>query len=258
MEPSAATTVYLLLGIPESGRREVLRDLITSGFPSGTPLAVLLPASEDPLPLDQDLQNLPGVLLTRGDQPPPEQDDAFASCEALFALIPGHDNPVDHMEEWKDWLYPRRRSFELGRILTLLHCALLQQNPGARLWYDACIHFSDAVLLNHRQEAGNKWVSDFQREQKKRHPPYLIEMVKKGAVANPARILEPQPRRLSQAFDFWAFESEELPGDLDIEIGGDPPPSEEEEDPIPEDPYFARMPGGRRLKKIPDIRRFLS
>lgn len=253
---TSTTTVYLLLGIPGSGRRAIVHDLVENGLPPETSVGILLPASEAPTREERDLETLPGVTLAKCDQPPDDRNLPFPTCSFWFVIVPGEQNPVDQMERWKDWLFRNRSSFELGRILTLIHCRFLQNNPGARPWFDACIHFSDCILLNHRQETTNKWVGDFQKEQKKLHVPYLIELVKKGAVANPAKILEPQPRRLSQAFDFWAFESDAHNG-WNIEIEGDPPHPDEEEDPVPEDPYFARMPGGRRLKKIPDIRKFL-
>ena len=37
-----------------------------------------------------------------------------------------------------------------------------EARPAALLaWYDACVHFSDVVLLQRREGVANKWVSDF-------------------------------------------------------------------------------------------------
>jgi hypothetical protein len=85
-------------------------------------------------------------------------------------------------------------------------------------------------------------------------------MVKAGHIKNPALLLEPQARRISQAFD-------EVPdifaSDVEIEIEDEDEDEEGEESPDeadlppPVDPYFARRPGGRRIKEIPDLVKFL-
>lgn len=252
----ATTSVYLLLGIPGSGRRNLLNDLIAFGLEKEDRTLVLLPEEEPAHPDDALLRAKDTVQILTPDQL--EDPNRVPSAEFLFVLIPGNRNPVDQLEQWKDYLSKHAIHFDLGRIITVVHCEFLSQNPKAKGWFEACIHFSDVVLLNHREGAGNKWVSDFQKEYQKKHLPCLIELMKKGGVSNPARILEPQPRRLSQAFDFWES-PHAVPDDLEIEIEGDPLEEEEEdEEAIPEEPYFQRMPGGRRLKKIPDIREFLE
>lgn len=252
----ANTAVYLLLGIPGSGRRTLLIDLIQFGLSEQERALVLLPDEEPDHPEDAQLEahNKVEILATTALEDP----SSLPSADVLFVLIPGNRNPVDQLEAWKTFLTRHQDQFELGRILTVVHCAFLSRNPKPRSWFDACIHFSDVVLLNHREEAGNKWVNDFLKEYQKKHLPCLFELMKKGCVSNPPRILEPQPRRLSQAFDEWES-PHELPDGLEIEIEGDPLDNEEEEDEetIPEEPYFQRMPGGRRMKKIPDISKFL-
>jgi hypothetical protein len=245
--------VYLLLGTPGSGRRQLLLDLIKNGTGLEDSIHVLLPPDEPPQAAEEVLSALPNVSLSRSEALPTQLNEPIP--QTCFYVASGHSNPVDVVEKWKEFLLQNQGRFELARILTVVHCQFLIENPSARPWYDACIHFSDVVLLNHREAAGNKWVADFQKEFEKKHYPCLFEWVKKGGVSNPARVLQPESRRLSLAFDFWE-DHPAIPPDLEVEIEGDDP-DEDEEDAIPEDPYFARMPGGRRRKKIPDIRGFL-
>ncbi|MFM8617117.1 MAG: hypothetical protein ACKOE8_00105, partial [Opitutaceae bacterium] len=84
-----------------------------------------------------------------------------------------------------------------------------------------------------------------------------FETVKAGRVKNPALLLEPQARRLTQIFD---EEQDWVVTDLE---GGELEEGEDTEDEevlaAPAvDPYFARRSGGRRVKEIPDIADFLS
>jgi hypothetical protein len=83
--------------------------------------------------------------------------------------------------------------------------------------------------------------------------------VKGDSVKNPALILEPQARRLSHVFDAeqdWIFtnsDGEVIDEQEETEDGDDEVEAKPEED-----PYFVRRTGGRRLKEIPDIAKFLN
>jgi len=52
---------------------------------------------------------------------------------------------------------------ELGRIFCVVNCQFAAAHPDALPWFDACVHFSDVVLLSGREGIPNKWVSDFQK-----------------------------------------------------------------------------------------------
>jgi hypothetical protein len=87
----------------------------------------------------------------------------------------------------------------------------------------------------------------------------MFEPVKDGRVKNPALILLPEARRMSHFLDAeqdWVFtnsEGEEI--DEQEETGDD---EEEIEAKLEEDPYFVRRAGGRRVKELPDVARFLG
>jgi len=156
---------------------------------------------------------------------------------------------------FKAWL--EVQGGELARVLAVVNCQLAEKNPPLLAWYEACVHFADVVLLNKREGVANKWFSDFQAHFKKLFLPCLFELVKGGRVKNPALVLVPEARRMSHFLDAeqdWIFtdaegevidEEEEAEGDEEIEATPE------------EDPYFVRDAAGRRVKKIPDIAKFL-
>lgn len=248
--------VYLILGAAGSGRREVLADLIEGGLDTQDRVAVLISEEEKPTDVER---KLPGVARwiwnTAEDNPIVAELPADASH--VFFISDGRENPVDQVEHFKTWL--EARGGELARVICVVNCQLAEKNPSLLAWYEACVHFSDVVLLNRREGVENKWVSDFLGHFKKLYYPCLFETVKAGRVKNPALVLEPQARRMTHVFDEepnWIFtnaEGEEI--DEQEETGDD---DEEIEAKPEEDPYFERRNGGRRVKQIPDIAQFVT
>mgnify|MGYP001548973780 CR=1 FL=1 len=244
--------VYLVLGTTGSGRREVILDLIEGGLADGDRAAVLLSQAEPPDEADARLPSLARWVWTG------EFIEATLPREAthVFFVTDGRSNPVDQVEVFKPWI--EAQGGELARVLSVVDCHLAEKNPPLLAWFDACIHFSDVALLNRREGVANKWLSDFQAHYKSQYIPCLFEFVKSGRVKNPGLVLEPQARRMSHVFDEeqdWIFtdaEGDEI--DEEEETEGD----EEVEAKAEEDPYFARLNGGRRVKDIPDIARFVA
>lgn len=252
--------LYLILGSTGSGRREVLADLLQAGLGADDKAAVLLAEGERADPADAALGTLGRWSLADGEV----RLEAPAEATHVFLVLDGRANPVEQLEPLSIWL--RTAPFELARVLCVVDCALVEKHPELLAWQDACIHFSDAVLLNRREGVANKWMSEFRRRYVEKRYPCLMEMVKAGRVKNPALLLEPEARRISHAFDAdeWAGISLE-----DVEIGagdggeGDDDgetiaPDQLDPDDMPEvDPYFERKPGGYRVMTVPDIGRFL-
>jgi hypothetical protein len=243
--------VYLILGAAGSGRREVLADLIVGGLDEGDRAAVLLSDAETASETDAKLPGLArwnwseGMIATTWP----------AEATEVFFVTDGRSSPVDQLEVVKAWI--EAQGAELARIFCVVNCQLAEKNPALRAWYDACVHFSDVVLLNRREGVANKWLSEFQAHFKAQFLPCLFEFVKDGRVKNPALVLVPEARRMSHYFDAeqdWVFtdaEGEELEEDEESDSDEDVTVTAEE------DPYFARLNGGRRVKELPDIRRYL-
>ncbi len=265
---AAATSqlVYVILGAPGSGRREVLADLVADGLdPVHERAHVYLPAGEGvraedakigaascaPIAWNAELQ------LIVADAPP-------AEATHLFLVLDGRVDPVDQLEALKPWL--AAHSLPVARILTVVHCQLAEKAPALAAWFDACIHFSDVVLLNRREGVANKWLSDFRRRYEDQYMPCVFEMVKAGRVKNPVAILDPQARRLSQFFDPTEWDEVDLDGveigESDDEDGENLRPLDKSEldpdDQPPSEPWLERDATGRRARPLPDIRKYLG
>ncbi len=243
--------IYIIMGARGSGRREVLLDLLNQpeAAAENAPAALFLCDSEPPSACDENLAVLPHVHRHQWrwdeDEPVMPATEIVDRCANTFIILDGAANPVDQIEALCAWL--QTTGHRIARVLTVVDCALLESSPGALPWYEACIHFSDVVLLNRREGVSNKWIKDYQEAFAKACFPCLFESVRKGRVANPARILYPEARRLSQIFD-------EEPEETVVESSAE----DEDEEGEDEDPYLARKPGGFRRNPIPDIRDFLS
>ncbi len=268
--------VYVILGAAGSGRREVLADLIAGGLADGDRAAVLLSTGEVASEHDAALTNVSRWTWSDGMIAAGLPEGATH----VFFVTDGRINPVDQIEQLHAWI--TAVGGELGRIITVVNCRLAEQHAALLAWYEACIHFSDIALLNHREGVANKWMSEFQTHFKKLYCPCLFEVVKAGRVKNPLVVLDPQARRMSHLFDIdeWTglnlegveFGAEDENGNL-IEENDDEPakkkdkkkghpnesPEDDEDDWKPEvDPYLLRRIGGRREKEIPDIAQYLG
>lgn len=243
--------VYLVLGASGSGRRDVLADLLADGLGPEDRPAVMLASGEADDAADARLPR-----ISRWDW----QEGAIAGsmpdeASHVFFVADGRGSPVDQAEVFKPWV--EANGGQVARVLCVIDCRLAEKNPPLLAWYEACIHFSDVVLFNRREGVANKWLSDFQAHFKKQFYPCLFEFVKDGRVRNPALILVPEARRMSHAFDEeqdWIFtnaEGEQIDEQDDGEEG-------ELEAKPEEDPYFERRAGGRRVKEVPDIRKYLE
>jgi len=241
-----APLVYLFLGSAGSGRHELVADLALSGLgPEDRPqMFVAQPdLDESKVALGSAAGKLPIAPWSGLDGS--LQLEVAPETTHLFILSNGRADPVDQVEALKNWL--PLTTFELGRIITVVNCGFLNANASLVPWYDACIHFSDVVLLNNRGGLSSKWVPAFKARLRQNSLPCHLELVKKGRVANPALVLYPEPRRISLVFD----EEEHLyPDDDDT--------TDEEAVIAMEDPYFERLVSGRRVREIIDIGRFLD
>lgn len=233
--------IYFVFGIPDSGRRELIFDLVEGGIPSEESVLYFRPEGEPASNFDEQLEALENlsVVSWRLDAGKVKHGKISAAPQKIIFLAPGASDPADCAEALKQW--SEHNQCAIARILTVLHCQFLSEQPAARAWFDACIHFSDVVLLNRREAAGNKWVKDFEAEFKKACNPTRFLFIKKGRVANPAEVLDPEARRVSLYF-------EEL-----IPIEDDEFEDEHQPDDLKPDRYIERLESGLRAKPIPPI-----
>ena len=251
----SAPAVYLILGPSGAGRRALIADLAENGL-DATEKALLLTFMDEPPP-PPDLAEHLGRLTNLACRTWELDDDKrlIATIEEgvshVFFVSNGRADPVDEIEAVLGWLPVAGAS--IGRVITVVDCALGHAHPELKRWYDACVHFSDVVLLGRRSSVPNAWIGEFTGRLRKEHFPCLVELIKNDEVENPALILEPQARRISTVFDAgeeWADLEDE---DEDEESeGGDSGAG------AGVDPYLEKLPSGRRVRELPDIRRFLD
>jgi hypothetical protein len=252
------TTVYFILGTPGSGRRGLVRDLVENGFAAGDRVVVLLAAGEAAAPADTKLAGLPNVEIRRWqwlpavDTVPAELPPVEGIADAtVFFLADSRVSPIDQLEALKPWL--ELQGAELARVFCAVDCQLAEKHPVLKQWYAACIHFADVVFLTRREGVANKWLSDFIRIFTDQcFPCHFVQVKTKGDLANPALLLDPTPRRVSQYFD----EGETI-ADIEGLETDDEEDADEESGLLPEEPYFKRDRSGRREKELPDFRAYL-
>lgn len=243
--------VYLVLGAVGSGRREVLADLLEDRAESGATVVMLSDADVS----DGFDAKLGAITRWHWTDESTIEGALPAGAARVFFVSDGRANPVEQCEAFKAWV--EAQGGEVARVLLVVNCQLAEKHPPLLAWFDACVHFADVVLLNRREGVANKWMSDFQGRYTSQFIPCLFEFVKGGRVKNPALVLEPQARRMSHAFDAeqdWVFTNAD--GEV-IEEDEETDDDEEIEATPEEDPYFARDAAGRRVKRIPDITKFL-
>ncbi len=250
--------VYLILGAAGSGRRKILADLIADGLSDNDRSLVLLSDNERGSEADPELGRARRWVWMEGEIGTPER--VLGDATHVFFLSDGRRNPVDQIESFKAWV--ANQGGEVARVISVVNCQLAEQHRELFAWYEACIHFSDVVLLNRREGVANKWLSDFQNRFKDQFYPCLFEFVKDGRVRNPPLVLDPVPRRLSQYFDVTDLPGVDADTQIDMGTGEDDEPGEvdgnDADDRIPEDPYLVRRAGGRRVKELPDIDKSLG
>jgi len=174
-----------------------------------------------------------------------EFSEPLSDAEANLLIFGRPEFPDDLLEALVEGF--RGEKFEIGRIVSHVHCGWCAGSEEARGWFDGCIHFSDLVLLDAREEVEDLWVRDYQERFRKLRYPCTFDLVKKGLPRHPQWFFDSQPRRLSLVFD---------PDDLSglggagYEIEGDEPEEDEEGPEAAGDPFLRRNAVGERERKV--------
>jgi hypothetical protein len=241
---SSAPLVYLVYGVTNSGRREVIYDLI-EGSDTQTEFLLFRPDEEIASPFDEQIEALSNVSVVgwKLNNSKVVHGPISADPEKIIFLAPGTSDPSDVAEALRSWA--EHNNCEVARIFTVVHCSFFEATPAAQSWFDACLHFSDVVLLNRREGVSNKWIKELEQRYKKECAPARFIPVKKGRVANPQEVLLPEARRSSLYFD-------EL-----IPIEDDGLEEAEQPDDLKPDKYIERRESGQRAYPVPDIKKIL-
>ena len=250
--PPPQPLVYFVLGTPGSGRREIIRDLVENGLAEGERALVLVPHTDAPNAAEATLATLTHAEIRRWSWQPPELPSvALSNAAVVFFLSDATADPITQLEALKPWL--EQHGAQLARVFCVVDCQLAEKQSALRPWFEACIHFADVVFLARRAGVDNKWMSDFIGHFKKESFPCHFIQLKKGDLPNPALVLDPTPRRITQYFD----EGESYAGVAITKEDGEEAEEGDDEFVIPEDPYFVRNTADRREKELPDISHYL-
>lgn len=238
---SNQTKVYLILGPNDSGRRALLLDFILEADDLGLGSVLYFKhKSEKPSSMDAELAKVPHLTIADWsvEACKIKHDKITTPANSLFFVAPSSVDPSDIIESLKGWL--SKNNCQLTRIITVAHCTLISENPSSKAWYEACMHFSDIVLLGRRASLNPKWVGDFTKKYEKQFRPTRFEIIKKDKVANPADILDSRSYRNSLYFDtLIPIEEDEFEEDLPEDVKPDI--------------YIERLENGKRSKPIPLI-----
>ena len=233
-------SAYLVYGTEDSDRRAIIYDLLNHLEPS-KPRLFFTPQGAAPSSWDAAIADIPQVSVVSWElkKQTVQHGTISTTADKVLFLAPGNANPADVAEAFKAWC--DHNHCLVARILTIIDCQRLMARPRNQAWIDACVHFSDVILLNRRQQVSNAWIQQLQAHYKKAYNPAHFILVKKNRVPNPAQVLTPEARRLSLYFDQLIAIEED---DLDLEA--------QPED-LKEDPYIERLASGRRARPIPDL-----
>lgn len=173
--------------------------------------------------------------------------DRHQTCHILVdprvPLIPQLEGLADNLQKCL---------IEPVKILTCVDCERAESHGKLRNWLDACIYYSDIVLLGNRSGASKPFVRDFQKQYERLCYPCLFMYLKAdGMPANTGEILFPGTRRLSQMFEIEGPVIDTGPSDFIIESSCDLDMPEQEVDP------FRSSHDDQPPRHVPDVSGFV-
>ena len=150
--------------------------------------------------------------------------------EESFVLLSNHSCLATQLEAVVG-LLSQQPEIEIGRIISFIHCPLLENQPDNFFnWLDGVAHFSDCFCFVDRSNQNGYFLKEVEDRYKTLR--YPLETFQLGKKSNRwAQILNPSPRRVSHIFD--------TPDLLD------------EEDTVENDPFLKKLPNGTRERSIP-------
>ncbi|MEX0325295.1 MAG: hypothetical protein AB3N33_04315 [Puniceicoccaceae bacterium] len=232
--------IYLVMGTHLAEIRQCIR--ILAGLSGESPkVEVHLPDGLDWGNSDDEGYSIqlyePETVLWVFD--PDAEDTAFIVLDPRQPLI-------EQLEQLADNL--AKCFVEPVKILTCVDCRQTEENARLRAWFDACIYYSDIVLLGNRQDASKAFMRDYQKHYERLCYPSLFLFLKgAGNPGDPVEVLTPGTRRLSQLFDLEGDGPQEAPPGVVIESSCDLELEEAEADPF-------RQPGPEGAPAhVPDV-----
>ena len=240
---------YLILGTPDSGRRELCVDVCKNAF-DGQKVVVLVSENEPACACEQELAACAQIVKYNVDAFEKTAELAPDTDVVLF-VADSSENVADSVEEFKRIVDAGK--LRLARIWSVVDCKTATEFPKQTApFFEALSHFADCLMLSRRSGVSNAAVNEFVAPFKKQCKPHLIEYMDKfGRVANPMEIVVEQARRISMLFDEYDPVDE-------LDLDEDNLPEEPFDLQRKPDPYLDTLPNGCRKNPIPDISKFVK
>lgn len=253
--------LYVLLSTPNCGAETLVKDAVESVYLYNGDVITLCTSpkfieEQQFTSLSEKLSVVPYSFTG--------QELSFPVGEEDILLVWDYrDDVIDLMEALVQFLADHE--MELGGIATLVDCQLTKDSKEFKKWIDACIHFTDTVILGNRAEVSNQWLKEFEEHYTKKCYPCFFVLQKKDKLPNPSILFDVQARRMSLVFDDLEpvnttdWKSQVPEGALifdegeEGEIGVDESDDDDGDDELEEDPYFVRHVNGKRQKFVPSI-----
>lgn len=236
------TPLVIILGTKGSGRTAIVKELSENAWVEGKVIRLLNESTETAA----ETPRAERWTFKDGEARIPQPGEEAAT----ILMTNGTYSAVDQMEAILQRVH--NSTWQVQRVVTVVDCLRAYQHPEVSEWYDACIHFSDAVILNHRWEVPGQWLSKFlEKYESAFFPCVFFNFLKEGKLHNPAAVIEGDPLRMTHIFD-------EIDAVDEMEFDEDNLPEEPFDLVRQPDKYFARDDFGRRLIAVPDIQSILK
>lgn len=129
----------------------------------------------------------------------------------VFLLLDPRLPLLDQIEALARFL--REAALEPAKVITCVDTAMAEAAPRLQSWLDACIFFSDIVLLGNRTTASKPFLRDFEKRYRRKCYPCVFMFLKgPGRPVNPRTVIAPDARRISQVFDLPEGPQDPPPG----------------------------------------------
>lgn len=175
------TPLIIVLGIAGSGRSAVVKELADNAWVEGKAIRILFESAETA----ENATRAERWTFKEGEARVPQP----AGEAACILITNGRLSTIDQMEA----LHQRvtNSDWQIQRVITVVDCALAHRHPVLSEWYEACIHFSDAVVLNRRWEVPGQFMSKFlEKYENSFYPCLFFNFLKEGRLHNPAAVIE--------------------------------------------------------------------
>ncbi len=259
--------MYLIIGTKNSGRREILFDLINS--PDRISNAkIFLAKAESPDAFDEKIAALHHSTIIRYEQELFQEILETDHHDAdVFLILNSREDMVDQLETAATILPQSQNT--LDRILFVMDCDLAMRETRLKRWFEAATHFADCVLLNKRSNVTPGWMRDWLGHFEKERYPTLFTFVKKGRVENPDLVLSTTPLRMTLAFEeddsvteetnaSWKSLAEHIDDDTVFTDDAEDEEDKDDDEVTEQDPYFERIHNGTRKIHLPDPNKFIE